>query len=223
MRNTIFSNGEYYHVYNRGTEKRKVFNLIADYRRFVEGIQKFNSRLSVGHLINNGVSIAKPDSADAIVEMVAYCLMPNHFHFLLRQISDGGISKFIHKLSTGYTMYFNKRYERTGGLFQGTFKSKHIGDDAYLLHLSRYIHLNALELAAIDTIDKKRANDHLKNYCWTSYREYIDDGLPEYLTSGRGIILEQVGGNSGYKKFVLSYINRRHELSRFSLDKTKAG
>ncbi len=144
-REPIFYKGGYYHVYSRGSEKRVIFLDRADRDRFLLRLKEYKT--------DHGVSI------------LCYCLMPNHYHFLLRQDTNKPVSKFIHKLNLSYAMYFNKRYERVGPLFQGRFKAKLIEKDEYLVHLSRYIHLNPLELVGLQS---------LENYPWSSLHCYIE-------------------------------------------------
>ena len=165
MREIQFINDNYYHIYNRGTDKRQIFSDNADYVRFIHYLYGFNDNKIIPNFsrdIEGGpASNIKP--RDLLVEIVAFCLMPNHFHLILKQVKDGGITKFMRKLSTGYVMYFNKRNKRSGVLFQGKFKAILIDNDEYLAHLSRYIHINPLEIS----------NSNLNNYRWSSYLDYI--------------------------------------------------
>src|SRR3989339_259722 len=165
MRKTDFLNDNYYHIYNRGADKRQIFSDNLDYVHFIHYLYEFNDSKNIfncGRNIDGGpTSIIK--ERDALVEIVAFCLMPNHFHLILKQVKDGGITKFMRKLSTGYVMYFNKRNKRSGVLFQGKFKAIPIENDNYLIHLSRYIHINPLELS----------DSNLNNYRWSSYLDYI--------------------------------------------------
>lgn len=151
MRKTIFAEGEFYHVYNRGTDKREVFADEQDFSRFLESMIEFNTPDPIGSLFENsyrkkhqfGGSTSKDTSHDErLVNIVAYCLNPNHYHFILQQASEKGIEKFMQRLGTGYTMYFNKKHDRTGALFQGRFKAIHISSNPYLLHVSAYVNLN---------------------------------------------------------------------------------
>jgi putative transposase len=112
------------------------------------------------------------------VDICAYVLMPNHFHLLLREKADGGISRFMQKLTTGYTMYFNKKNERSGALFQGRFKAKHANDDRYLSYLLAYIHLNPVKLIEPNWKkggigDRGKAEQYLKEYSYSSYQDYL--------------------------------------------------
>jgi len=108
-----------------------------------------------------------------VIKFICYSLMPNHFHFLVQQIEDGEASKFMQRLGTGYTLYFNKRHKGNGVLFHGVFKAKHVSTNAYLLHLSRYIHLNVLSLTQRDwkekgVKDKDNSYRFLLTYKWHS-------------------------------------------------------
>jgi len=129
---------------------------------------------------------------DKIVEIVCYCLMPNHFHFLLKQIKDGGISEFISKLSNSFTRYFNTKNERIGPLLQGEFKSVYVESNEQLLHLSRYIHLNPL----VGYVTKD-----LETYRWSSYLEYL--GMTNADICFKEIILDQFKSVNDYRQFVL--------------------
>ena len=150
MRKAIFAEGEYYHIYNRGTEKRSIFSDQDDILRFVESIIQFNVIDPIGSLFENsfrkkhgllGSSTSK-NADEKLVNIVAYCLNPNHYHLLLQQVTEKGIEKFMQRLGTGYTKYFNNKYDRTGALFQGKFKAVHIDSNPYLLHVSAYVNLN---------------------------------------------------------------------------------
>jgi putative transposase len=141
---------EYYHVYNRGHNKQPIFLCVRDYLRYLLKLEKYLEKHAV--------------------TLLAYCLMPNHIHFLMRQDGEMAIEEFIHRLHTAYTMYFNKKYERIGSVFQGRFKAKPVETDEYLLHISRYIHQNPLEIIRAQG---PALNSDISNYRWSSYQEYI--------------------------------------------------
>ncbi len=172
-----------------------------DYSRFLALLYRANQIAPVdkfGGLTSDNVFLE--ERGERIVDIGAYCLMPNHVHLLLKERVGGGISKFMQKLTTGYTMYFNASYERTGSLFQGTFKAKHVDSDRYLRYLISYIHLNPIKL--IDPkwkengiADRSSAERYLRQYSYSSYRDYLGDArpvgailspssLPEYFSSG---------------------------------------
>ena len=182
QRNINFSTGEYYHIYNRGNDKRFIFLEAHDYKRFKALLYACNSSAPVdlSKHFREGRSFAELfeiDRGETLVDVIVYCLMPNHFHLLIREKKAGGIAKFLGKLSTGYSMYFNNKNERTGALFEGRFKAKHIDTDEYLKYLIAYIHLNPIKI--IDSEWKKNgikdrvaAQEFLKNYEDSSYPEY---------------------------------------------------
>ena len=164
MRKLQFESGKLYHVYNRGTDGRPIFSDDSDYARFIHGLFVFNDTASVPHafyqpLIDDlqsyeaeprnfsvGKYRTRPVShRELIVKIHCFCLMRNHFHLLLEPIIDGGIPKFMQKLGTGYTMYFNARSERKGVLFQGAFKAVALEGEAHFIHLPYYIHANPLD------------------------------------------------------------------------------
>jgi len=145
--------GEMYHIYNRGVDKRDIFTDKNDIYRFVESIKEFNRiekinslanlRKSKLNLIQNPQIGAKPLSGE-LIEVISYCINPNHFHFILKQSTDNGITKFMHKLQGGYTSYFNIKNSRSGSLFQGTFKSQIITNEDYFNKLIGYVNKNYL-------------------------------------------------------------------------------
>ena len=183
MRKFKFTNNEYYHVFNRGVDKRKTFSDRKDMNRFFQSMDEFNTLDPIGSIYENsfnkeqlGGSTSKLQK-DRLVEFICYCLNPNHYHFLLKQGSDKGIEKFMQRLGTGYTMYFNARNERSGVLFQGKFKAKHIIDDVYLQYFLAYIHLNPIKLIEstwkeTGIKDKDQARRYLKKYQYSSFVDY---------------------------------------------------
>lgn len=140
-RNHTFEIGEYYHCYNRGVDKRKVFMDTQDYAYFLESLHAYNLSDALGSLRLYKDTKAQTE-ASQIVSIVSYCLLPNHFHLILRDELGGGISKYLQKVGIGYTMYFNQKHKRSGALFQGGFKSKHIARDQDLRQLIAYVYYN---------------------------------------------------------------------------------
>jgi putative transposase len=170
---------EFYHVYNRGTEKRILFKDTADYTRFIELLYLSNTThsINVRGIRRTESSIFDFDREEQLVYIGAYCLMPNHFHILLTPSVEHGIEKFMLKLGTGYSMYFNKRYDRTGTLFQGRFKSRHAHLDEYLKYLFSYIHLNPIKLIQPDwkevgVRNLRKAREYLRTYTYSSLLDY---------------------------------------------------
>lgn len=145
----FFEDGAYYHVYNRGNRKQQIFFSNRDYERFLEKIIEYKKKYPV--------------------EILSYCLMPNHFHFLIQQLPASSISKFMSDLCNSHSRYLNVKYEFVGSLFQGRFKAKRVDTDEYLVHLSRYIHLNPVELLFKD----KNIFERLTFYKWSSLSAYL--------------------------------------------------
>lgn len=146
-----------------------------------------------------------------LVEIVAYCLMPNHFHLLLREVEEGGVSKFMQKLTTGYTMYFNKRHDRNGSLFQGRFKATHVADDRYMRYLISYIHLNPIKLIEpkwkeIGITDKTRAEQYLGEYAQSSYMDYLGRKRPENIILTQEASPEYFSTGADFKTFVTEWL-----------------
>jgi len=197
MKRPRFANDCFYHVYNRGVDKRKVFLNNKDYRRFFYSIKDFNDknssinlfrRVSVsGNTIDVGNRIShKIVDREPLVEIVSFCLMPNHFHFILRQIEDWGVSRFMQKMGIGYTNYFNQKYERNGVLFQGKFKAVLIDRDAYLNYLKQYVYLNPLDIIEPGWKEAglknwRKAKKFLESYRWTDCKDYNE--YDEFLVS----------------------------------------
>ncbi|MFH1170154.1 MAG: transposase [Candidatus Vogelbacteria bacterium] len=183
-----FAPGEYYHIYNRGTEKRKIFLDWRDHWRFLALLYVANSQ-SVIHLSDhegkNPITLFDLPRKETLVDIGAYCLMPNHFHILIKETSDNNISRFMLKLQTGYPMYFNKKYQRTGSLFEGPFRAKHVDNDNYLKYLFAYVHLNPVKITDPQNWEKKiipdveKAKNYLSQYRFSSLPYYLGEKLPE--------------------------------------------
>ncbi len=178
-RKIVFAPGQFYHLYNRGVEKRDIFLEPRDYSRFMDYMYFCNDTKSVDirriKELDKGPSFVGREN---MVGILCYCLMPNHFHLLLSPMHEDGIVRFMRKLSTGYAMYFNEKYQRTGILFQGRYKATLIDNEGYLMHLTRYIHLNPLNLCFPEWKEKGVKNwevseKFLREYMWSSYNSYI--------------------------------------------------
>lgn len=190
--------GEFYHIFNRGSEKRDIFTQPRDYQRFLKTFYYYHflgKKPSFSKFAKSQLSSFDPDPNKKLVDITCYCLMPNHFHFLIKQLKDNGISTFISQLSNSYTKYFNTKYKRVGALFQGVFKAVHIETEDQFIHLSRYIHLNPV----VSGLTKD-----LNDYKWSSYLEYIN-GQSFYCSPED--ILSLYSSTDSYKKFVENQID----------------
>ena len=191
---------EFYHIYNRGVDKRDIFISIDDYYRFLRAIREFNTLLPIGSLyekkllskklITNGDSISTMEiESPCLVEVIAYCLMPNHFHIILRQKEDKGIEKYMHRIGVGYTMYFNQKNERSGSLFQGRYKARHIDSPGMLSHLSVYVNCNF-----------KIHGYTGEEYAWSSLQDYL--GKRNGSLCNKSAVLNQFKGIEHYNNFM---------------------
>jgi len=188
QRRLIFSEGEFYHLYNRGVEKRRIFTTEKDYKRFIRLLYLANSDRRFVFRDVERTALSEIDRGEPLVAIGAYVLMPNHFHILVKEIKPGGISAFMEKLLTGYAAYFNKSHDRTGRLFQSTFQARHASRDEYLKYLFAYIHLNPIKLVEpawkeAGIKNKAHAQEYLAKFQYSSYLDYVDENRAE------GIIL----------------------------------
>jgi len=197
-RRCILSIGEFYHVYNRGVEKRDIFTDKKDWARFHKLLYLANTSQPFDFRELEDQSIETIDRSEPIVAIGAYVLMPNHFHVLVKEITQNGLSTFMKKLTTGYSMYFNKKHERVGPLFQGRFKAEHVIRDEHLKYLYVYIHLNPVKLIEpkwkeVGVKNKKRVFKFIEQYYYSSYEDYCNtkrqenkiltkDEFPEYFS-----------------------------------------
>jgi putative transposase len=194
-----FAPHEYYHVYNRGNNKQTIFHRESDYDRFIKLLYACNNdeRFVMRELDEN--SVYATERKKPLVYIGAYCLMPNHFHVLLSPAVDDGIPKFMLKLGTGYASYFNKKYERTGSLFEGPYKARYAESDRYLKYLFSYIHLNPFRGSG-NEVKSNLGLKELQNFSYSS--------LPDYL----GIEREQTSVLSP-KEFPAYFMNTQEHLS----------
>jgi putative transposase len=204
----IYIENGYYHIYNRGVEKRDIFLDDQDYQVFLHLLKYYLSR------INNKIpypsfnipsyKLVRPRPLNNLadkVDLLAFCLMPNHFHLIIKQLDKEGMKKLMLKLCTTYSMYFNKRNNRVGHLFQSIYKAVLIDNDSYLLHLSRYIHLNPIDTALTGVTPV--------NYPYSSYQYYLGikkadwvkpQFILQYFKSSK--MLPALNKYPSYRKFV---------------------
>lgn len=185
-RKITFTEGECYHVYTRGVDKREVFESERDYRRFMAGMLLCNGIKSVEFRNVFRIYGGEPSGAlfeqevgsETLADVLAYALMPNHAHMILREKQEGGISKFMLKLMTAYSMYFNTKHERSGPLFVRPFRAKHIDSDEYFRWVISYIHLNPLDLHESGWkergfVNKEASGAFISSFKYSSYVDYF--------------------------------------------------
>jgi len=214
--------GQIYHVINRGSGSQPVFLSKRDYQRFLETFLyyqnknlplKYSRFLTLSSNQRQEILNELMKKKKFLVEILAYCLMSNHVHLLLKQVGDKGISLFMSNLTNSYTRYFNTKNERKGSLFQGKFKAVLVESDEQLLHVSRYIHLNPYTSYVVKNL-KETAN-----YPYSSFEEYLNPNLKGFCE--KEIILSNFKSGSKYKEFVFDqadYQRRLEQLKNLQLE-----
>jgi REP element-mobilizing transposase RayT len=220
LRKDPFITGEYYHIYNRGIDKKDIVKSSFDYQRFTMLLYIANSTdaIRLDNVLNNShktyEEVFAIERGEPLVSIGAWCLMTNHFHILVKQEVDGGITKFMKKFGTGYSMYFNIKYQRSGGLFCKPFKSKYIYEDLHLEHLFAYIHLNPLDIKfsgwdkilTTANIQKEAWKDFLISYKHSSYLDYIGATRSESSILNKSAFPEYFGITNSFEDFIDKYL-----------------
>ncbi len=194
MRKVQFINGEYYHIYNRGVDKREIFLDEKDYQKFLRSLKEFNNRSYYeerAKVLEDTKELSSfLKELEKAIDIIAYSLLPNHFHLVIKQSIDNGISNFMHKIGTSFTNYFNKKYSRSGSLFQGPYKIIHVKNNDYLLWLSGYVNGNS-EIHQVKNAEF---------YKWSSFKKFLTEEQCEIL-GDISIILSQFEKSQDYKNF----------------------
>jgi putative transposase len=224
MKRPNFFCNKIYHIYNRGVDKRNIFLDDIDRFRFVHDLFEFNDTnpvFNAGYNFKNkSIEVGlqyfdnKNKPRKLLVEVLAFCLMPNHFHLLLRQKKENGVTEFMRKIGTGYTNYFNQKYTRSGVLFQGKFKAVPIEKEAHLVYTPHYIHTNPLDIANPEWrqngfLNFNEALSFLEKYRWSSLSDYLNKKNFPSITQ-RDFLLEIFGGVKQYEKDLIDIIKNRN-------------
>ena len=233
-----FVTGEIYHIVLRGIDGKKLFKDVDDHYRGIFSIYEFNNNASVEIskrrrdrtvekkkeiiLSELGVPTALKDKRDKLVEILAFCFMPNHIHLLLKQVKLNGISKFMQKATGGYAKYFNKKYKRNGHVFQNEFKSVYVKKDNQFMATVSYIFTNPIALIepgwkelGIRTHSVKEIIKFLEDYKWSSYQDCI--GIKNFPSvTQRDFLLETMSGVDGLKEVVKDWINHKIDISKYN-------
>ena len=220
----LLVNGEIYHIVVRAVEDSKLFRDEKDYLRKIHNLFEFNDVSPTKwqyrqYYENRSREIEKRVKRNLLSEILTFCLMPNHIHLLVRQLIDGGISKFMRKIGAGYGIYYNNKYKRSGHIFQGKYRAVHIKSDQQLQTVFVYIHANPVSLIepgwkekGIKDIDG--AINFLENYKWSSYSDYLHKRNFPSLTN-REFLTETLGGTDSCRELVNNWLKYKKELVDF--------
>lgn len=210
-RNIVLATNEYYHIFNRGIARQPIFFSKRDYERLlltfsyyrlIDHPVKLSRFLSLPSDTQNQILTGLNKKQHTCVDIVCYVLMPNHFHLILKQNFEGGITEFMSKSINSYTRYVNVKQERVGDLFQGVFKAVRIETNEQLLHVSRYIHINPVVSHVIKDED-------LFTYPWSSLPDYIHKTTSFVSNS---VVIDQFSDRELYKNFVLDHMDYGKKL-----------
>ncbi|MFH1178383.1 MAG: transposase [bacterium] len=201
---------EFFHLTGRGVEKRNIVLDDSDRLRFLHDLYAFNDLNPVENYGLPGRRGERP-KRHLLVHVHAFCLMLNHYHLLVSETVENGISLFMQKLNMGYTKYFNERYERSGALWQGKYRKVHIARGAHFLYMPFYIHLNPLDYIMPEwreggVQDMPMALKHLEEYRWSSHLDYF--GVRNFPSiTQRDELQELLGKRAAYKKTIAEILS----------------
>jgi len=215
FRKTPLVNGEIYHVFNRSTGSIPIFTNKREYERFIFGINyyrhkiipvklsllKILSKEERGKILNDMIN-----KDDLHNDLICYCIMPTHYHFVLKQLHDGGINNFLRLVSNSYSHYYNKKHDRSGSVFGGRFKSVHIETDEQLLHVVRYIHLNPYSSYIV------KGFKELESYPYSSLNEYLGNSV--FNICQKNLVMDYFKTAERYKKFVFNQAEYQKSLEK---------
>jgi len=207
---------EIYHVLNRGVDKRKIFLDKQDYSRFIHDLFVFNNQKIINTTFRAFGKFQMNDLASRtlprklLVNVYAFCIMPNHYHLLLNPRIENGISRFMRKLDMGYAKYFNQKYKRRGALFEGRYKHILVEKEPHFYHLPYYIHLNPLDIEfpewrAGKLRNYNKAMEFLNNYRWSSHLDYSGKKNFPSITN-REFLLDVFGGKEKYETSIKQWL-----------------
>lgn len=217
----LFTESGYYHVYNRGVEKRTIFLDERDYKTFLYFLKFY---LDPDEKINQKTGLPNLKNLSGQISLMAYCLLPNHFHLLIKQAQKDSTTKLIRAIATNYVTYFNKRYNRVGPLFQGVYKAVAIDSDEQFLHVSRYIHQNPLSLARVRPSRGSDPLAELIGYPYSSLGDYLGNRhtkwvktneVLSFFADSKALITKQF---NSYKSFMQTDDEENEEYQNLFLD-----
>ncbi len=224
----------FFHTYNRGVEKRKIFLEDKDYFRAIHDLYEFNDANKVFNLkqklkqinctptaINGAINVNFRKSREKLVNLIVWCLMPNHYHLFLNEKAENGVSKFHQKFGGGFTSFFNLKYKRNGVLFQGKYKKIEVGNDTQVLQLICYIHANPLDIWKPDWKEKGLTNSEIpkalkflkEEYRWSSHLDYLGGKNFPSLISGNNFSFFE--NSQEYEEFFINWLKYYEKNRQF--------
>ena len=212
-RGLVFANDEYYHIYNRGIDRRVTFTNKREYQRALQLLWFYQyAAIPIRYSRYNEVEaqlkttyLEQMKSSGKLVEIVAFSLMPNHFHLLIKQRQEQGIATYIANFVNAYTKYFNTKHQRTGALFQGIFKAVYVESEEQLVHLVRYIHLNPVASRLITMHD-------LAIYPWSSHGQYLKNASSDIIERDTIAMVRTLVPD--YEQFINDHVSYAQELEK---------
>ncbi len=230
MRKISFEEGGYYHIFNRGVDKRKIFMSEGDRWRFLQGLCLFNNKENVGNILwkmerkrgevtlksIKDFLIEEKEKKEPVILILAYCLKDNHFHLLLKEIEEGGIQAFMHKFTSGYVGYFNNKHNRGGSLFEGPFKAARIDKDEYLQYLLAYINIINPAQEIVSGIketgikEKEGVKEFIEKFPWSTHQEYL--GKRNSIIIEKEIFNEIFPSVESYREFTEDILTAKENI-----------
>jgi len=217
-RKFTFEEGEFYHVYNRGVDKNKIFFDENDFKHF---LRLLHTRNSFGKRVDSnrvkGLPLHKIKLGEQLVDIVAYAMLDNHFHLLLKERTIGGVSKFMGKFMTAYSMYINTKYRRTGPLMCRPYRAKHVDSDRYFRWLVSYIHLNPLDKLNSKWKEKgikgtKKELEFLRKYRYSSYYDYFVSKRAESVILNKDALPIDIRDLENLKDMLDEHVKYRNDV-----------
>jgi putative transposase len=213
IRKVVLANNQIYHILNRSLHRIPIFQNVKEKKRIIDLINyyslkkrpcKFSRYKQFSKERKERVILELNPKGEKRVEIICFCLMPNHFHLLLRQRQENGVTRFMGDLQNSYVRYYNIKNNRKGPLFESQYKAVRISSEEQLLHVSRYIHLNPYSGYVVKNVNG------LINYEWSSFKEYLN--LANQELCNKNIILNRFNNSKEYKQFVLARANYQKSL-----------
>ncbi|OGH38501.1 MAG: hypothetical protein A2905_02040 [Candidatus Levybacteria bacterium RIFCSPLOWO2_01_FULL_36_10] len=214
LRKTVFADGEFYHIFNRTINKETIFSRSSECNRFLLSLfyyQHLNLPAKLSYFLSFGFDkrlevIKNLEEIQKRIEIICFCLMPNHYHLLLKQLAKDGISSYVRLFQNSFTRFFNTKNTRSGYLFEGQFKAVRVEDNNQLLHLNRYIHLNPYSSFVVKHLEE------LEDYPYSSFAKYLGKKQNNLIACHKEIVLSQFPDIKSYKRFIYDQAGYQKQL-----------